>query len=138
MPDRAKTYSGETRFPCPLQNIHRYFFWLWIPVLAFLWWDALLAFRFPDGFGIGVGTLVLLLNAALLSLYSLSCHSCRHICGGHHDLFSKVPGAYRLWRRITQLNERTCYRVGEPGVVGPTDLYVRLVSMGVISDLRFF
>ena len=28
-------------------------------VVAFLWWDAIMAFRFPTGFGIGLGTLVL-------------------------------------------------------------------------------
>ncbi len=27
----------------------------------------------------GLGTLVLLVNAALLWLYSLSCHACRHV-----------------------------------------------------------
>ena len=54
--DVSKSYCGETRFPFLLQNIHRYFFYLSLVVLAFLWWDALLAFRFPDGFGMGVGT----------------------------------------------------------------------------------
>src|SRR5438132_933007 len=38
--DQSKSYTGETRFPFVLQNIHRYFFWLSIVVLAFLWWDA--------------------------------------------------------------------------------------------------
>ena len=40
-------YSGETRFPFNLQNLHRYALYLAIPVLAILWWDALEAFRFP-------------------------------------------------------------------------------------------
>ncbi len=31
----------------------------------------MLAFRFPDGFGLGLGTIVLWINAALLSLFSL-------------------------------------------------------------------
>ncbi|HSE94286.1 MAG TPA: succinate dehydrogenase, partial [Methylomirabilota bacterium] len=52
--DVPRHYTGETRFPFVLQNIHRYFFWLSILILAFLWWDAILAFRFPSGFGIGV------------------------------------------------------------------------------------
>src|SRR5438067_1908457 len=78
---------------------------LWV-VLAFLWWDALQAFRFPTGFGIGLGTLLLVGNAALLSLYSLSCHSCRHLCGGGLDSFRGKPLRSRLWRWATRLNER--------------------------------
>ena len=68
--DAAKSYSGENRFPFLLQNIHRYFFYLSLVILAFLWWDAILAFRFPNGFGMGVGTIVLIINAALLSRFS--------------------------------------------------------------------
>ena len=44
-------------------------------------------FRFPTGFGIGLGTIILIANATLLSLYTLSCHSCRHFCGGYLDTF---------------------------------------------------
>lgn len=130
-------YWGETRFPLTLQNLHRYFFWLAAVVLAFLWWDALIAFRFPEGFGIGVGTLVLLINAALLSLYSLSCHSCRHLCGGYLDSFHQAPVRYRLWNVISRLNERHMLFAWISLVwVALSDLYVRLVSMGIISDLR--
>ena len=76
-------------------------------MLLFLWWDALLAFRFPTGrFGIGLGTLVLVANAALLSLYSLSCHSCRYLCGGYLDSFKHAPIRYRLWRTANRLNAR--------------------------------
>src|SRR5499426_3449427 len=31
--DWSKTYTGETRFPFVLQNIHRYFFWLSLVIL---------------------------------------------------------------------------------------------------------
>lgn len=137
--DIGKTYMGETQFPFLIQNIHRYFFWLGIPVVAFLWWDAILAFRFPDGFGMGVGTLVLLTNVTLLSLYTFSCHSCRHICGGHVDVFSRTATRHRLWRIVTRLNERHGALAWVSLVsVALADLYVRLASMGIISDVRFF
>ena len=106
MRDIAKTYTGETRFPFVLQNIHRYFFYLATLVVIFLWWDAILAFRFPDGLGVGIGTLVLLVNAFLLSLYSFSCHSCRHLCGGSLNTFSKAPARYAIWRVVSRMNER--------------------------------
>ena len=64
---RPRATAVKPAFPFVLQNIHRYFFYLSLVILAFLWWDALLAFRFPDGFGMGVGTIVLWINAALLS-----------------------------------------------------------------------
>ena len=137
--DATKSYAGETRFPFLFQNLHRYFFYLSLVILAFLWWDATLAFKFPDGFGMGVGTIVLCINAALLSLFSFSCNSCRHVCGGHLNSFHGSPGKYKIWRRVTQLNERHMEYAWVSLIwVGLTDLYVRLLSMGVIHDLRFF
>jgi len=130
-------YTGETRFPLILQNFHRYAWYVAVVFIVFLTWDAILAFRFPDGFGIGVGTLVMWLNVILLAGYTFSCHSCRHICGGHVDVFSKSPTRYTLWHVISRLNERhPMYAWLSLGSVGLTDLYIRLVSMGVIRDLR--
>ena len=135
--DASKTYSGETRLPFLLQNIHRYFFWLSIVVLAFLWWDALLAFRFPSGFGIGLGSLVLLTNVVLLSLYTLSCHSCRYLVGGYLDVFHSAPLRYWLWRVANRLNERHAqFAWVSLFGVALADLYVRLVASGVITDPR--
>ena len=136
--DASRGYSGETRFPFILQNVHRYFFWMSLPILAFLWWDAVIAFHFADGFGIGLGTLVLLVNAALLSLYSFSCHSCRHLCGGGRNSFHAAPRRHGLWSAVTKLNEKHMQIAWVSLVwVAVTDLYVRLVAMGVLQDLRF-
>jgi hypothetical protein len=74
-----------------------------------------------------------------LSLYSFSCHSCRHLCGGHLDVFSSRPAKYSLWRVATRLNERHMLFAWISLIwVGLTDVYVRLLSMGVIRDVRFF
>jgi hypothetical protein len=138
IPDARKGYSGETRFPFLVQNIHRYFFWLSIVIVAFLWWDALMAFRFPDGFGIGLGTVVLVANAALLSLYTFSCHSCRHLCGGALDTFKQAPARHRLWQAVSRLNERhALFAWMSLFGVALADLYVRLVATDIISDPRF-
>jgi hypothetical protein len=91
-------YTGERAFPLILQNIHRYFLYLALIVLAFLWYDVILAFNFNGQFGMGLGTLVLLTNATLLSLYTLSCHSLRYLVGGHIDCFSCAPWARRAIR----------------------------------------
>ncbi len=137
VPDVRPGYTGETEFPLTLQKWHRYLFYLAVGFIVVLTWDALLAFRFPDGFGIGVGTLVMWANVVLLAAYTFSCHSCRHVCGGHVDVFSGAPGRYRLWRLLTRLNERhPLYAWLSLFSVALTDLYVRLLSMGVIRDLR--
>jgi hypothetical protein len=105
--------------------------------VAFLWWDALLSFRFSDGFGIGLGSLMLLINAFLLSLYSLSCHSCRHLCGGHLNTFSQSPTRHWMWQIVSRLNEHHMLYAWVSLIwVALTDLYVRLLSMGIIQDWK--
>ena len=137
--DAPSRYSGESRFPLIFQNVHRLFFYLVLPFPIILLWDALRAFDFPDGFGMGVGTLVLLANAVLLGFYVLSCHSCRHVCGGRLDCLSEKPTRYGLWKLVTRLNERHML-IAWVSLVGvaATDLYIRLVATGTIRDLRFF
>ena len=135
--DAASGYTGETRFPLILQAFHRYTWYVALIFLGFLAWDALLAFRFPDGFGIGVGTLVMWANVLLLGLYTFSCHSCRHICGGHVDAFSRAPSRYRLWHLVSRLNEcHPSFAWLSLFSVALTDLYIRLVSAGLIHDVR--
>ena len=139
VPDARARYAGESRFPLILQNVHRLFFYLVLPFPFILLYDGIRAFDFPDGFGMGVGTLVLLANAVLLGAYTLSCHTCRHLCGGHADFFSKSPRRYRTWLLVTYLNERHM-QIAWVSLFGVAlaDLYVRLVATDVIRDLRFF
>ena len=135
--DAKSGYTGETRFPLILQNLHRYIWYVAVIFIVLLAWDAILAFRFPDGFGIGVGTIVMWINVLLLAGYTFSCHSCRHVCGGHVNLFSKAPARFGLWRVITWLNERhPAFAWLSLFSVGLTDVYIRLVSMGIIRDWR--
>jgi hypothetical protein len=137
--DARVRYTGETKFPLILQNIHRYFFYLALPFPIILLWDGIKGFHFPDGWGMGLGSLILVANAVLLGLYTLSCHSCRHLCGGHVDKFSKAPVRFWLWRRLSVLNSRhMLYAWISLVFVALTDLYVRLVATGAIHDPRFF
>jgi hypothetical protein len=137
---RAHSYRGETAFPLVLQNLHRYFLYIALIFLIILWYDAFHAFWFDGGFGIGVGSLVLLANIILLSLYTLSCHSLRHIIGGKVDCFSCTAfGAQRhtAWRGVSFLNERHMLFAWMSLIsVGLADLYIRLLASRVISDFR--
>lgn len=74
-----KKYTGETRFPLILQNIHRYFFYAAILVAGILTYDTVLAFRDEhyEWGHMGLGTLVFLVNIVLIWAYTISCHSCR-------------------------------------------------------------
>jgi hypothetical protein len=86
-----------------------------------------------------LGTIVLAVNTALLTLFSFSCNSCRHVCGGYLNSFHAAPSRYKIWRVITRLNERHMEFAWVSLIsVALADLYVRLLSMGVISDPRFF
>jgi hypothetical protein len=133
-------YRGETAFPLILQNLHRYFLYLALIFLIILWYDAIHAFWFDRRFGIGAGSLVLTANIILLTLYTFSCHSLRHIAGGKVDCFSCVSfgGPRRTtWRGLSFLNEHHMLFAWLSLVsVGLADLYIRLVASGSIQDLR--
>jgi hypothetical protein len=137
-----RNYTGETKFPFILQNVHRYFLYLAVLFLVFLWHDAVRAFFFDGKFGVGVGTLVLLVNVTLLSIYTPSCHSLRHLVGGKLDCFSCATFGkprHGAWSAITVLNERhMLFAWISLFGVGLTDFYIRLVSSGAIQDVRLF
>ena len=135
------SYSGETRFPLLFQNLHRYFLYAGVVFNVILTYDAVLAFRDAEGeWGhMGLGTLVLLTNAALLWLYTLSCHSCRHVVGGRLNAFSRHPLRYRFWTAVSRLNAHHMrYAWASLASVALADLYVLLLATGTLSDPRFF
>ena len=135
-----KSYRGETAFPFILQNVHRYFFYLALVFLGFLWYDVVKAFNFDGHFGVGMGTLVMLTNVILLSLYSLSCHSLRHLAGGKLDCFSCVSfgkARHAGWRGLSFLNDRhMLWAWMSLFSVGLTDFYIRCLATGAITDIR--
>ena len=98
----------------------------------------------PDGvdrhFGIGVGSLVLIVNPILLGCYTLGCHSlaasggrdakmsCRNrrCARTAYDCVSCLNRNHMMWAWFSLF------------CVGFTDLYVRLCSMGIWHDWRIF
>ncbi len=112
-----RNYKGETAFPFILQNVHRYFLYLAIIFLAFLWHDAYDGFFFVgrlgrQEFGVGVGSLILVANVTLLS-----CHT--------------------AWTWLSFLNDRHMRFAWASLIsVGLTDFYIRSVAAGLIKDIR--
>ncbi len=138
-----KRYLGEASFPLILQNVHRYFLYLALVFVVILSYDVWRALWFEDAatgqatFGIGVGTLVLALNVMFLGGYTLGCHSLRHLVGGGLDILARRPVRQTSYRCVSCLNRRhMLWAWLSLFWVAFSDLYVRLCSMGVLTDWR--
>ena len=139
-------YRGEAKWPLLIQNLHRYALYFALLFIVLLSIDVVQGFRFNDPatghakFGVGVGSLVLLINVVL-----------------HRRLHARLPlvpppggrrarhavALARCARRPTTAS--SCLNRHHPKwawfslvFVGFTDVYIRLCSMGVIHDLRIF
>lgn len=135
----GRRYRGETGL-LVVQNLHRYTLYFGLALLPFLFYEAGRAFFHEGRCGVGVGSVLLLVNAILLSGYTLGCHSWRHLVGGRLDCFSCDAGtrtAHGAWRFTSWLNARHAQFAWASlfWILG-ADLYVRLVSAGVLPDLN--
>jgi hypothetical protein len=137
-----KSYWGESSLPLILQNIHRYFMYLAVAFLFVLAYDVWCALWFTDAagktsFGIGLGTLILLVNVCLLSGYTFGCHSLRHLIGGSRDEISKSPLGHKAYQCVSCLNGRhMVWAWCSLCSVAFSDVYIRLCSMGIWHDWR--
>jgi hypothetical protein len=127
------------------QNLHRYFLYLALVFLIILSIDVVRACIWPvpaggTTFGISLGTVVLAANTALLTLYTFSCHSLRHLVGGSVDCFSCVAFGqtrYKLWRGVSLLNaQHMGWAWASLLMVAFADFYVWMVASGRLTDLR--
>ena len=134
-----KDYKGETKWLL-FQNIHRITMYFAIIFIFILSYDAFMSFFQNGKFGIGVGSVILLINPILLGSYTFGCHAFRHIIGGNMDCYScSLRGniAHKSWSIVSVLNKRHQLFAWLSLIwVGLTDIYVRLVSSGVIIDIN--
>jgi len=146
-PTVHRKFALENAFPFILQNLHRYMLYLAFIPLFFLWLDLLPAFNIVPAASvadprlrIGVGGVLFLVNIILLTGYSLSCHSLRHLVGGRVDCFSctRVRRVrYTLWQRLTDLNRNHMWWAWSSLItVTLADMYTRLLEAGVLTDLQ--
>lgn len=137
-------YTGE-RGLWIFQNLHRYFFYLAVIFMFILWYDAVKATFGWDHwstFKITGGTIVLTLDALLITGYTLGCHSFRYLVGGGKRCFScphsdgEISSRYSLWKWVSTLNlHHHTYFWLSLFMVGFTDLYIWMVATDTWPDI---
>ena len=135
-----KKYKGETALLL-IQNLHRYTLYIAIGFVLVLSYDAVLSFFSNGKFGIGVGSIILLINPILLAGYVFGCHAFRHLIGGHNDCFTCPSGKekiqHKVWQGVSRLNSRHMFWAWASMIwVAFADIYIRLVSKEIWIDLN--
>jgi hypothetical protein len=138
------SYRGEAKWPLLIQNAHRYFLYFALLFLIVLAYDVYSATQFPVApgshetkFGIGFGTILMAANVVFISLYTFGCHSFRHLVGGVLDIFSKHPARKKVYDCVTCLNgQHGTWAMVSLYSMCATDIYIRLLAAGKITDLR--
>ena len=138
---KQKNYKGEGGLLI-IQNLHRYTLYIAILYIFILYYDATFHGLFRNGeFGIGIGTVILFINPTLLAFYTFGCHAFRHLIGGKEDCFTCPIGnesvKHKAWKKVSILNSKHMLWAWVSMIwVALTDLYVMLVSKGIITDLN--
>jgi hypothetical protein len=140
-------YKGESSWPWILNNLHRYFFYAAFILAVIHWYEFFRAMEFKNDagdteWGLGVGTLILGIDALFLSLYVTSCHSFKHLFGGNvdcHDCGRTGKFRFGAWKRIKKLNENhhVFFWLSLFTII-VSDVYIRLMSRGEIDITRLF
>ena len=121
-----------------VQNVHRITMYFALMYIVVFFYDAYLSFFRGGEFGVGVGSILLLMNPILLGAYSFGCHSIRHLVSGRRDCYSCNLGgelSHKNGKIVTWLNQRH-ERFAWLSMIWImiADFYVRMVSMGYIND----
>lgn len=137
-PTIHRRYRMEFALPFILQNLHRIFLYLAVVLLVIHWYEVVASFVPEGGARIGLGSLILVADVALLTGYVSSCHSLRHIVGGRLDCFSCSAVSrtrHGAWRFLSGLNERhMVWAWASLFSIVIADLYIHLLSLGVLTD----
>jgi hypothetical protein len=137
-------YTGERNAVFQLENFHRYFLYAGLAILPFFYYDFFHSLVYSGGFVLRVGSLVLLANGLMLTAWTVSCHSFRHLVGGNVDCYGCVAfGSVRkkVYDRESWLNARhEAFAWISLLTIIFADLFLRGVAAGLpvdVSMLRF-
>ncbi|MCL5437654.1 MAG: hypothetical protein M1148_00445 [Candidatus Thermoplasmatota archaeon] len=137
-----RPYSGERSF-FALNNFHRYFLYVGVALLPFFYYDFYISLVYYSGyFTLRLGSIILLANALLLTLWTVSCHAFRHLTGGHIECYScKVAPNFRKKFYLGQsfLNAfHEDFAFISLAFVIAVDIYIRALIVGLPIDYTFF
>lgn len=140
--DGESKYVGETKGIFFWNQTHRFFLYITLIVVGFLWYDAIRAFIWKTSggtfFGIGLGSGIMLVNVILLTGFTLGCNSLRHLIGGGMPCFScsaVTRARHKGWKGVSILNaHHGTWAWFSLFSVMLTDFYIRLVAGGVFPD----
>ena len=136
-PSVHRRFAMENKLPFILMNAHRFALYIVFIPLTVLWLDLLFAVAHDGGLRLGVGVFLIALDAILVSLYTFSCHSFRHLVGGSVDCFSCTAYTQRrhgIWRRVSAINAHHGFYAWASLIsIVIVDLYVRALALDIIN-----
>tara|TARA_Y100000766_G_scaffold265742_1_gene259532 strand:- start:1813 stop:2667 length:855 start_codon:yes stop_codon:yes gene_type:complete len=138
-------YRGE-RGLFFFNHLHRYMLYLALIILTMKYFDILHTMQFysPNGqtsIGLSIGTIVLTIEAFLLTMYVTSCHAFRHLIGGGANRWRGILGKFqgRIYEIVSGFNIHHGFWFWTSlAMVFLGDLFVWGVAEGVLSDPRIF
>lgn len=140
--NQARAYTGETSLLMKIQNLHRYFMYFALLILPFFYYDIIVSMTYAGGITLRLGSLFLIANAVLLTLYTLSCHSVRSLLGGRDRCLScKVGGSVRqdIYNKQSALNRHHMLIAWlSLFSIIAVDLYLRALAAGWRIDFIIF
>ena len=133
---KGREYTGETRL-FRIENAHRYFMYFAVAILPFFYYDIYLSMVYQPGFTLTLGGLLLIVNTALVTLYTFSCHAIRHLVGGNTDCFScKHNTKNKIFNRQTILNmHHETFAWLSLTMFFLVDLFIRATVAGVFPNI---
>jgi hypothetical protein len=134
----SRAYTGETSTLFKAENLHRYFMYASLAVLPFFYYDLYLSLTYGGVFILRLGSILMVADVAVLTLYVFSCHSVRSLIGGRNDCFScmSMPKqskmAYDVQSRLNMHHELFAWL--SLITIVAVDLFIRAVSAGIPLD----
>lgn len=137
-----KSYSGESKLPFVLNNLHRYFLYFAVLLVGMHWYEFLVHTLFHGGeFYFGVGTALILFDTIALTFYVGGCHSLRHLIGGRKRAVFGCNGCdkncskvrFAAWKTVSKFNIfHNVWFWLSLFSIAVADLYVRMLALGII------
>lgn len=127
-----RAYTGETGL-FRIENLHRYFLYGSIAILPFFYYDFYKAVAFSNS--LTLGSVILLINAIIVTVYTFSCHAFRHITAGRIACFScklggkKIKSYFDIQSYFNRFHEQIAWASLLMFVF--VDLYIRALSVGL-------